>query len=103
LTFDGSLTQSGRYTFDEASGSCRTNQSIAHFDLLLAGWLKLDQTLRVGNWRPRGRRCRTSASRSPTLPAGAFNTSFLAPTTGSPAQSKRVLGKIDDALNEMKV
>jgi hypothetical protein len=77
LTFDGSLTQSGRYTFDEASGSCRTNQSIAHFDLLLAGWLKPNLARRQrAAAREALQNLRVAIA---ALPAGAFNTSFFAP------------------------
>jgi hypothetical protein len=100
---DGSVSQSGRYTFDEASGSYRTTQSIANYDLLIAGWIKVDAALRVGNMAAATTALQNLRAAIAALPANAFNTSFLAPDNGGARLNQNaVLGKIDDALNQMK-
>jgi hypothetical protein len=100
---DGSVSQSGHYTFDEASGLSRTTQSIANYDLLIAGWIKVDAALRVGNVAAATTALQNLRAAIAALPANAFNTSFLAPDNGGARLNQNaVLGKIDDALNQMK-
>jgi hypothetical protein len=103
FNFDGSVNQSGRYTFDEATGSFRTNESITNYNLLVSGWVKADEALRVGNVAAATTALQNLRAAIAALPANTFNTSFLAPDNGGPRLNQNaVLGKIDDALNEMK-
>jgi hypothetical protein len=100
FNFDGSVNQSGRYTFDEATGSFRTNESITNYNLLVSGWVKADEALRLGNVAAATTALQNLRAAIAALPANAFNRSFLAPDNGGPRLNQNaVLGKIDDALN----
>jgi hypothetical protein len=103
FNFDGSINQPGRYTFDEASGSYKSPQSITNRNLLETGWAMVNEALRVGNVTAATTALQNLRAAIAALPADAFNTSFLAPDNGGPRLNQNaVLGKIDDALNEMK-
>jgi hypothetical protein len=103
FNFDGSINQPGRYTFDEASGSYKSPQSITNRNLLETGWAMVNEALRVGNVAAATTALQNLRAAIAALPADAFNTSFLAPDNGGPRLNQNaVLGKIDDALNEMK-
>jgi hypothetical protein len=103
FNFDGSINQPGRYTFDEAGGSYKSPQSITNRNLLETGWAMVNEALRVCNVAAATTALQNLRAAIAALPADAFNTSFLAPDNGGPRLNQNaVLGKIDDALNEMK-